>query len=163
VELGNFVHVLAAAFGLSALLVSSALAFAIVKYLGAAYLILLGVRRLLTPADAGPDAIPPKQDLTRTFWQGFVVAALNPKTALFFLAFLPQFASRARGPLAPQMLVLGMLFIVMAIVTDSCYALLAGAIGPGLRKNRHVARFDRYGAGSIYIGIGVTAALADRK
>jgi len=163
VELGTFVHVFAATFGLSALLVSSAMAFAVVKYLGAIYLIVLGVRRLTARAEPADARAPSSTDLRRTFWQGFFVAMLNPKTALFFLAFLPQFVSPARGPVAAQMLVLGLLFVLMPIVTDSCYALLARAVGPELRRSVRVARIERYGAGGVYIGLGLTAAFADRR
>ncbi len=103
VEIGNFFHVLAATFGLSAILLSSATAFAIVKYLGAAYLIYLGIRKLFSREEAAAAPTVESQSLRRAFWQGILVAALNPKTALFFFAFLPQFADSARGPIAPQM------------------------------------------------------------
>ncbi|HSD83688.1 MAG TPA: LysE family translocator, partial [Anaerolineae bacterium] len=102
IEVGNSVHVLAAALGLSALLLSSALAFSVVKYLGAAYLIYLGLRRLLSRDAAQPTATLQRQSLRRIFRQGVVVAVLNPKTALFFLAFLPQFVDPARGSAAAQ-------------------------------------------------------------
>jgi len=163
IEVGNFMHVLGATFGLSALLLSSALAFSIVKYLGAAYLIYLGVRRLLTRAETHADAAPQivRQDHRRIFKQGVLVAILNPKTALFFLAFLPQFVEPAIGPVALQMLMLGCLFVMMAIVTDGVYALMAGSIGRWLKNNRHVQRVERYGIGSVYIGLGLSVALAD--
>ncbi|HLF28336.1 MAG TPA: LysE family translocator [Anaerolineae bacterium] len=161
IEVGNLAHVLAATFGLSALLLSSALAFTVIKYLGAAYLMYLGLRRLLTRA--ATSATPPiiRQDLRRIFSQGVLVATLNPKTALFFLAFLPQFVEPARGSIAAQMLALGCLFVALAIVTDGLYALLAGTAGNWLRHNRRFARVERYGAGSIYLGLGVMLALSD--
>src|SRR5579864_2704070 len=129
VELGNSVHVLAATVGLSAILLTSAVAFTIVKYAGAAYLIYLGVRTLLTPVKTDvTDANAPTK-LTRMFSQGAVVAALNPKTALFFLAFLPQFVDSSKGSVSLQFLVLGLLFVNKATTTDSLYALLSGTAG----------------------------------
>jgi threonine/homoserine/homoserine lactone efflux protein len=163
VEVGNLFHVMAATLGLSALLLSSALAFTIVKYLGAAYLIYLGVRKLLSREALHPAASLQPQSLQRIFSQGVLVAALNPKTALFFFAFLPQFVDSSRGSVAGQMLALGCLFILMALITDSIYALLAGTIGRRLKDSPHFLRAERYVVGSVYIGLGVTAAFADAR
>ena len=161
IEVGNSFHVLAATLGLSAILLSSALAFTIVKYLGAAYLIYLGIRRLLTRDDGHEIARLQHQSLRRIFSQGVVVAALNPKTALFFLAFLPQFVDPSSGSVTLQLLTLGGLFVMMAIVTDGTYALLASTAGGWLKRNRSFLRTERYVVGSVYIGLGVTAALAE--
>ncbi|MEK7327462.1 MAG: LysE family translocator [Chloroflexota bacterium] len=161
IEIGNFFHVLAATFGLSAILLSSATAFAVVKYLGAAYLIYLGIRKLLSREEAGNVTTVEAQSHRRTFSQGVLVAVLNPKTALFFFAFLPQFADSTRGPIAPQMFVLGCIFVAMAIFSDGLYALLAGTAGQWLKGNRRFLQAERYIAGSVYIGLGVTAAFAD--
>ncbi len=161
IEVGNSVHVLAAAVGLSALLLSSALAFSIVKYLGAAYLIYLGLRRLLARDAVQPAAGLQRQSLRRIFRQGVIVAVLNPKTALFFLAFLPQFVDSSKGSVTAQLLTLGCLFVLMAIVTDSLYALLAGTAGQWLKGTRSFARAERYVVASVYICLGITAALAD--
>ena len=163
IETGNFVHVLAAALGLSVILVSSALAFSIVKYLGAAYLIYLGVRRLLTREPAHQPTTFQRQSLRRIFRQGVLVAVLNPKTALFFFAFLPQFVDSSKGPVSLQLLTLGCLFVLMAIVTDGLYALLAGSIGQWLKGTRTFLRFEWYVVGAVYIGLGLTAALAEAK
>lgn len=163
IHLGTIVHIGAAAIGLSALIVSSALAFAIVKYLGAAYLIWIGIRTLLT-RDAGPAApVVPAEPLHRIFRDGFVVNVLNPKTAIFFLAFLPQFVDPARGPLHWQILVLGFTFMALGILSDGMFALLAGAAGDFLRRNRRFLRFQRWFAGASFVGLGITAALAGRK
>ncbi|MBL8166313.1 MAG: LysE family translocator [Anaerolineae bacterium] len=159
VELGNLVHVLAAAAGLSAILLSSALAFDVVKYLGAAYLIYLGIRTLLTPI-ADVSAPVERKPLGKIFQQAVVVAVLNPKTALFFFAFLPQFIDPARGPVGTQILFLGALFVLLGTLTDGSYALAAGTAGAWLRGNPWFSRFQRYVAGTIYIGLGITAALA---
>ena len=163
IEVGNFVHVLAATLGLSAILVSSAMAFAIVKYMGAAYLIYLGVRRLLARETAVPLTTLQHQRLTHIFRQGVLVAILNPKTALFFFAFLPQFVDPTSGSVTMQLLALGCLFVLMAIVTDSLYALLAGTLGQWLRGTRTFVRIERYLIGTVYIGLGVMAALSGTK
>lgn len=161
IEVGNFVHVLAATLGLSAILVSSALAFSIVKYLGAAYLIYLGVRRLFSHEAGLQQSEFKRQGLGRIFRQGVLVATLNPKTALFFFAFLPQFVDSSKGSITLQLLTLGCMFVIMAIVTDSLYALLAGTIGLWLKRTRSFLRIERYVVGSVYIGLGFTAALTD--
>ena len=163
IEAGNFVHVLAATLGLSAILVSSALAFSVVKYLGAAYLIYLGVRRFLSQDAAHRPSTFERQSLRRIFRQGVLVAILNPKTALFFLAFLPQFIDSSTGSVTLQLLTLGCLFVLMAIVTDGLYALLAGTVGQWLKGNHSCLKVERYLVGSVYIGLGVMAALVDTK
>ena len=163
IESGNSVHVLAATLGLSALLMSSALAFTVVKYLGAAYLIYLGIRRLLSRDQGHEIARLQKQSLRRIYSQGVLVATLNPKTALFFLAFLPQFVDPSTGSITLQFLTLGGLFVLMAIVTDSMYALLASTAGSWLKQNKSFLRADRYIVGSVYIGLGVTAALSHKS
>ncbi len=163
IEVGNSVHVLAAALGLSALILSSALAFSIVKYLGAAYLIYLGLRRLFARDPIQQPAGFQRQSLRRIFRQGVIVAILNPKTALFFLAFLPQFVDPSQGSVTAQLLTLGCLFVLMAVITDSLYALLAGTAGQWLKGTRSFVRAERYVVGSVYIGLGITAALADAR
>ncbi len=165
VEVANFLHVVAAAFGLSALLMSSALAFSVVKYLGAAYLIYLGVRKLLVREELHQPEISGNRQLKRIFYQGLVVNLLNPKTALFFFAFLPQFADTTRGAVASQILLLGFIFVSLGVLSDGLYALLAGTVGHWLRGNLSFLRAQRYFAGTVYIGLGVTTALSgsDRK
>ncbi len=163
IHLGTIVHVTAAAVGLSALLVSSALAFAIVKYLGAAYLVWIGIRTLMAkdPDPERPEV--PAEPLRRVFRDGFVVNLFNPKTAIFFLAFLPQFVDPARGALHWQILILGLTFMGLGVMSDGMFALVAGAAGDFLRRNRRLLRFQRWFAGASFIGVGVTAALATRK
>jgi threonine/homoserine/homoserine lactone efflux protein len=163
IHLGTIVHILAAAVGLSALLVSSALAFAIVKYLGAAYLIWVGLRTLMAknPETGAPTA--PAAPLRRVFRDGFVVNLFNPKTAIFFLAFLPQFVDPARGALHWQILTLGLTFMGLGIMSDGMFALAAGTAGDFLRRNRRFLKFQRWFAGTSFVGLGVTAAFASRK
>jgi threonine/homoserine/homoserine lactone efflux protein len=160
IEIGNSVHALGAAVGVSAILLSSALAFSTVKYLGAAYLVFLGIRKLTAHDEAPGNLASEPQNLNHTFAQAIVVAVLNPKTALFFLAFFPQFVDHAAGSALGQTLFLGILFVTLATVTDSFYALLAGTTGRWLRNNQRFWRFQRYFAGTVYIGLGVTAAIS---
>jgi threonine/homoserine/homoserine lactone efflux protein len=158
IHIGTLVHVIGAAVGLSALIVASALAFSVVKYAGAAYLVYLGVRKLLE-RDTRITFERRSEPLRRAFARGIVVNVLNPKTALFFLAFLPQFIDADRGAVWSQALVLGLVFVCLGLVSDSLYALAAGSAAGILRRRRRVMR---YGSGLVYIGLGATAALAKR-
>lgn len=163
IGLGGFVHVAAATVGLSALLASSAVAFTVVKLLGAGYLMWLGLTRLFGPEEAGvADAAPPHA-LQRVFWEGVVVNVLNPKTALFFLAFLPQFVSPDRGPVAVQVLFLGILFVTLAILTDTVWALAAGSAAGWLRGRVRWRGAQRYLTGSVYLGLGLATAWAGNE
>ncbi len=161
IETGNLFHVLAATFGLSALLLSSATLFTLVKTLGAVYLIYLGIRKWINHEEHQTDLQPVDPNRKRIFSQGVTVAILNPKTALFFLAFLPQFVDIQRGNPSLQMLGLGIVFVLMACVTDSSYAMLAGTAGQWLKNNPRFWQGEKYVAGSIYIGLGLVAALAE--
>jgi threonine/homoserine/homoserine lactone efflux protein len=160
IESGNSIHVLAAAFGLSALVMASMTLFTVVKYLGAAYLVYLGVRQIINSKTLSLDTATAEPSHRRIYTQGFVVAVLNPKTALFFLAFLPQFVTAERGSIPLQMLGLGAIFLGMACVTDSLYALTASLVRAWLRTSRGFAFVQRYVAGGIYIGLGLFAALS---
>jgi threonine/homoserine/homoserine lactone efflux protein len=156
IQAGGLVHVIAATIGVSALLASSATAFSVVKYAGAAYLIYLGVRKLREP-DHGPERADEPVARKRLFWQGVVVNSLNPKTALFFLAFLPQFVDPDRGAVAPQVIALGVLFLVLAMLSDSTYAVVAGSVRGWLgERRRTITRVS----GLSYVGLGVLAALS---
>ncbi len=161
IETGNFVHVLAATLGLSAILLSSPVAFSAIKYLGAAYLVFLGIQRLLSQPRPAEATQTPPQSLRQIYTQGVVVAILNPKTALFFFAFLPQFVDPSQGPVTRQLFSLGCLFVLMALVTDSLYALAAGTASGWLKHSQAFAWVEQYLVGFIYIGLGVMAALAD--
>jgi len=161
IHAATLVHVFAAAVGLSAVLASSALAFSIVKYAGAAYLIWLGLRKLFGPAEiTSVDVALPRHSHARLFRDGFIVNLLNPKTALFFLAFLPQFVEVSRGYVAMQIAFLGFIFTALGLVTDGLYALAAGTAGNWLKRSRGFLRLERYVSGGLYIGLGVTAAFA---
>lgn len=162
----TLVHVLAAALGLSALLMSSALAFSIVKYAGAAYLIYLGLKKIFGRNDAAVfQQGLPRLSHARLFRDGFVVNLLNPKTALFFVAFLPQFVDVTRGRVVWQIVFLGLTFAVLGLITDGCYAMAAGTAGGWLKQSRGYQKVERYVSGSLFIGLGLTTALAgaDKK
>ncbi|HEY7653611.1 MAG TPA: LysE family translocator [Methylomirabilota bacterium] len=160
VHVGTLAHIFAAAAGLSALLAASATAFSVVKYLGAAYLIYIGVRRLLDRASITMGAAPRPKRLRRTFLDGVIVNVLNPKTALFFLAFLPQFVTVSRGHVGAQILGLGVVFVLLGAITDSAYALTAGSAARWLRGSPRFLASERWISGSLYIGLGVVAAMS---
>lgn len=158
VALGNLGNALAASVGLAALFAVSSLAFAIVKYAGALYLVYLGVQMLRSPSGEQSAAVPAAVPLQRIFRDGFVVALLNPKTTVFFAAFLPQFLNPGSPPMF-QSVALGFLFVAIAAATDSAYALAAGAAAPMLR-GKAVRSVGRRLGGGVFIGLGVFAALA---
>ncbi|MGH9844341.1 MAG: LysE family translocator [Blastocatellia bacterium] len=159
VEVGTLIHVAAAAFGISALLMSSALAFNLVKYAGAAYLIYLGVKTLLTREKIAEAETIEEKSLSRAFSQAVLVNVLNPKSAMFFFAFLPQFIDAERGAAATQILCLGAVVVALGFTSGSFYSLLAGSVGNLLRGNLRFLRAQRYFAGSVYIGLGAATAL----
>jgi threonine/homoserine/homoserine lactone efflux protein len=161
---GNFVHVVAATLGLSALLMSSAAVFTVVKYAGAAYLIYLGIREILERNEGDRlDETTQHRGLTNLYGQGVLVASLNPKTALFFLAFLPQFVDPARGPVTAQIALLGVLLVVITALSDTSYALLSGTVGNWFRGKARLARRRRLFSGTMYIGLGFSAALTGSR
>lgn len=159
VHVGTLAHIFAAAAGLSALLAASATAFSVVKYLGAAYLIYIGVRRLLDRSTKSLAPGEPKR-LRRAFLDGVVVNVLNPKTGLFFLAFLPQFVTVSRGHVGEQIVSLGVVFVLLGAVTDSLYALTAGSAAQWLRGKPRFLASERWISGGLYIGLGVAAAFS---
>lgn len=159
VETGNLVQVLAATVGLAAVVASSAEGFSVVKYLGAAYLILLGIRALIGNGDDADPAVAPARSPRRLYADGVIVGALNPKLALFLLAFLPQFIDPAVGPVWLQTLILGLIFNVLAAIGDSLFAVAAASAGGRLRGWLHSRRLAQT-SGIIYLGLGAVAALS---
>lgn len=158
VALGNFGNAVGASIGLAALFAISTLAFTVVKYAGALYLVYLGIQALRAPPARLNGEKPAPALLSGIFRDGFVVALLNPKTAIFFAAFLPQFISAGAEPIV-QSVALGALFVGIAAVTDTGYALAAGAIAPMLSRARGARSLGRYLTGSAFIGLGVFTAL----
>lgn len=156
-ELGNMVHVVAASAGLSAVLATSATAFNTVKWLGAGYLVFVGVRTLLMrPATMSGDST--SVSLKRSFTQGVVVNTLNPKVALFFVSYLPQFIDADKGAAWSQALVLGTVFVLIGCCTDGMYALTASALRNKLLTGRTLPIVQRYVAGTVFVALGVMAA-----
>lgn len=165
VAIGNFVNAMGASFGLAALFAVSALAFTIVKYAGAAYLIYLGIQALRKRETARErDSAPliTKRDLHHIFRDGLIVALLNPKTAIFFAAFLRQFID-SRGSVAVQSALLGAIFVAIAAITDSLYAFAASRIAPALSNAKHASAIGRYASGLTYIGMGLLAAFSPQR
>jgi threonine/homoserine/homoserine lactone efflux protein len=160
ISVGGLVHVVAATIGLSSLLASSATAFTIVKYAGACYLIFLGVRRLLTRERLEDEVARAPRSRRKLFADGVVVNVLNPKTALFFLAFLPQFVDPESGVASLQILALGLIFIVIALCSDSLWALAAGTLGSWLRRSRWYLGVKRWVTGTVFVGLGLSTVKA---
>jgi threonine/homoserine/homoserine lactone efflux protein len=161
VALGNLGAALAATAGLAALLALSTWAFAVVKYAGAAYLVYLGVQTLRArPSEASSHV--PAAPAARVFRDGVLVAFLNPKTALFFAAFLPQFIDPDSAPVRQSLLLAGV-FVAIAAVTDTLYSLLAGTLAPFLGRARAVRNGGRYLAGGTLIGLGILAAASSTR
>ena len=159
---GGLVHVAAATVGLSALIASSATAFTVVKLVGAAYLIAVGIRRILSGEGDESEPRALRAPLRRVYRQGVIVNVLNPKTALFFLAFLPQFVDPERGAVWPQVAVLGVLFVSVAVLSDMTYALVSDAIAGRIRRTGTGARVRRWLTGGVFVALGITAAAARR-
>lgn len=164
VNLGSAIHVLAAVAGLSVLLASSTYAYTVVKWLGVAYLAWIGVRTLLSDDTefATPEIEP--QSLWRIFTQGVVINVLNPKVAIFFLAFLPQFVDPTGANPALKTLVLGMTLVTIGLISDSVYALIGGGLGDLFRRRPGAARATRLTAGITYLTLaGLAAVSGDRS
>lgn len=161
-ELGNLMHVLAASVGLSAVLATSATAFNVVKWLGAGYLIFVGIRTLLV-RPAAIEGLSGSMSRRRSFLQGIVVNTLNPKVALFFVSYLPQFIDSDQGAAWSQALVLGIIFVAIGCITDASYALTASALRTVLVNGRSLPFVQRYVAGSVFIGLGLLATRASSR
>jgi len=165
VQTGALVHIAFAALGISAILASSAVAFSVVKWLGAAYLVWLGLKRIFGRDEGENEVAVEPARLSRVFSQGVIVNTLNPKTALFFLAFLPQFVDPARGAAWTQILLLGATFVILALCSDGLYALLSGTAGGWLRRRMKGVSFrrgQRLVSGGILIALGAVAAVSGK-
>jgi threonine/homoserine/homoserine lactone efflux protein len=159
IHTGSLVHIAAAVIGLTTLLATSATAFRAVKWAGAAYLVYLGVRIYLERDEEQEGPEPASTSMRRIFTQGFVVTLLNPKVTVFFLAFVPQFVDPTGGT-AAQVLVLGAIFLIIGVVMDGLYALVSGSFGDRLQRSGWWRRGRRWVSGSIYVALGVVAAVA---
>lgn len=164
VAVGSLVHVAAAAFGVSALLATSATAYSAMKWLGALYLLGLGIATL-RGEDPAPLPFGSRTGLrpARAFAQGVVVNVLNPKTALFFLAFLPQFVDVSAGAVEAQVLMLGSSFVLLGLVSDAAWVMVASALSRWLREHPAFPRWRRRVSGGVYLGLGMATGLAGRE
>ena len=156
---GTIVHITAATVGLSSLVLASKVAFDAVRYVGAAYLILLGIRRLLRRGQEEAAGVRRSRTLRRLYSQGLVVNLLNPKTIVFIFAFIPQFVDVGAGHVWLQILLLGLTFAGLGLMSDSLYAIVAGTVADRLRGTPLVARVERWFGGTVLIGLGVASAL----
>ena len=156
---GTIVHITAATVGLSSLVLASKVAFDAVRYVGAAYLVLLGIRRLLMRGAEEEAGGRPPRTLRRLYTQGLVVNLLNPKTIVFIFAFIPQFVDVGAGHVWLQILLLGLTFAGLGLASDSLYAVVAGTVADRVRGTPLVARVERWFGGTVLIGLGVAAAL----
>jgi threonine/homoserine/homoserine lactone efflux protein len=163
IHTGSIVHVAAAALGLSAILASSALSYGVVKYAGAAYLIWLGIRTIREPGEERVTGTGRNHSLARIYVQGVVVNVLNPKTALFFLAFLPQFVDVSKGSIPVQVVILGVTFILLGFVSDGTYALVSARVSKALAARRRSGAVRRWLPGVTLIGLGVASAITGRR
>jgi threonine/homoserine/homoserine lactone efflux protein len=162
ISTGDAIHSVMATFGLSAVLMTSALAFGIVKFAGAGYLVFLGIKSLLEKTDDLQVDAAPSISAARAYRQGVLTELLNPKTALFFLAFFPQFVHPARGLVIGQFAVLGFLFVAMSVVYISLVAMAAGHLAGWLRRHSRIGRWQGRFVGAIYLALGAKLALQER-
>ena len=151
ISFGTLAHVVAAALGLSAVLAGSAVAFQALKYVGAVYLVYLGIQTLRGTAPTPSGSVPLARSHRRLFWQAALVNLLNPKTALFFFAFLPQFIDPARGDAGPQVAFLGSLYVAMALVNDGAYVLLAGRLARWMQESPWASAVQRRTSGATLV------------
>lgn len=163
IHCGSLVHIAAASLGISSLLVSSALAFNVVKYLGAAYLVFLGIRTLFRREQGEVRGPRSQARRRRIFGEGIVVNVLNPKTALFFFAFLPQFVDVEQGHVGLQMLVLGLVFVALGLVSDGAWAVAAGVAAERLRARSGFLGARRWVSGGVYLGLGLVTAFSGHR
>jgi threonine/homoserine/homoserine lactone efflux protein len=160
---GGMVHVFAAAAGISIILAKSALAFAAVKYLGAAYLCFLGIRMILDARRDEAISLDTLPHAKNPFWQGVMTEVLNPKTALFFLSFIPQFVNHANGHVFAQFVVLGAISVTLNTTADVIVTMLAGPLGQRIRGSALFRSRQRTATGAIMIGLGTYLALGESK
>ncbi len=160
---GAFMHVIFAALGLSAILVASSTAFSVVKWIGAAYLFWLGIQALRSKgAIHSSDTEKPAESLKKVFKQGVFVAALNPKVAVFFLAFLPQFVEEGAGPAGAQLFLHGSLIIATAAFIEPPLVLIGGRLTNYISSNKRISRWMDRSLGALFVGLGIKLAISDR-
>lgn len=162
IAVGDMIHTMLAVVGLSAIILTSAFLFSMVKYLGAAYLIYLGLRAIFEKTTPKGPSATMQITAPAAFKQGILAEVLNPKTALFFLAFLPQFVRPENGSVFGQLAILGLIMVALGFFSTLCFALAAGRIGGLLRRNAAIVRWQGKVVGSIYCALGIRLALQER-
>jgi threonine/homoserine/homoserine lactone efflux protein len=162
IAVGDLAHTAMAVLGLSAILVASTILFNSIKYIGAAYLVYLGIKAIIERTEGLPDMHTATITVPQAFRQAVLAEILNPKSAIFFLAFLPQFVQTQKGAVPLQLMILGTLFVVMGLFSTMIFAIGAGRIGNFLRKNSAIARWQGKVVGAIYCALGIRLALQDR-
>jgi threonine/homoserine/homoserine lactone efflux protein len=162
VAAGDVFHTVMAMVGISAIIATSAMLFSIVKYIGAAYLVYLGIRAIIDRTPANPTAGALAISAGKAFRQAVLTEVLNPKTALFFLAFLPQFVRPENGSVMLQLMTLGIIFVLLGLFSTVVFAVSAGRLGNFLRRNPSVVKWQGKVVGGIYCALGVRLALQQR-
>ena len=163
IALGGLLQTSAVALGLTGLFLVVPIAYDVIKYVGAVYLVYLGIRAILNREELVRGSSSVKTSLARTFWQGTFTTLLNPKVAFFYLAFLPQFVDQAHGHIPVQLLVLGLLFNFTGLAVDTSIALLASLLGTWLQQHTGAAKVIRWLTGGVFIGLGVRLAFSQRQ
>lgn len=162
IAVGDVIHTVMTVVGLSAILLTSAFAFNLVKYLGAAYLVYLGIRAIMEKTEIASLNRAQLVTAPQAFKQAVLAEVLNPKSAMFFLAFLPQFVRPENGAVAIQLTILGLLFVAMGLLSTVAVALFSGGVGTFLRKNPAVRRWQGKFVGGIYCALGLRLALQEK-
>lgn len=162
IAVGDLIHTIMAVVGISAIVMASATLFTVVKYLGAAYLIYLGIRAMLEKVDIDYAVSGQKLTALVAFRQAVLAEVLNPKSAMFFLAFLPQFVKPENGAVWLQLSLLGVLFVLMGLTSTVAVAYGAGHMGTYLRKKPLIAKWQGKFVGSIYCALGVRVAMQEQ-
>jgi threonine/homoserine/homoserine lactone efflux protein len=162
IAVGDLVHTFFAAVGISAVVLASAFLFSIVKYLGAAYLVYLGLRAIFKKVNPNVPVSINSLDVKTAFRQAIILEILNPKSAMFFLAFLPQFVNPENGSVALQLIILGLLFVLMGLLTTIVVAISAARVGSFLQRNPLVMRWQDKAVGGIYCSLGLRLALQEK-
>ncbi|MES0131734.1 LysE family translocator [Mesorhizobium sp. M0029] len=162
VAAGDVFHTIMAMVGISAIIATSATLFSVVKYIGAAYLVYLGIRAIIERIPADPTAGALAISASKAFRQAVLTEVLNPKTALFFLAFLPQFVRPENGSVMLQLMTLGIIFVLLGLFSTVVFAVSAGRLGTFLRRNPSAVKWQGKVVGGIYCALGVRLALQQR-
>lgn len=160
---GGLLQTTAVALGISGIFLVVPFAYEIIKYIGAAYLVYLGIRFIINREELQASSHDKKADFRKTFFQGSLTTLLNPKVALFYVAFLPQFVDPARGHVSLQLLILGLLFNITGLAVDASIALLASLLGSWLKRRSRAAKIVPWVAGSVLVGLGVRLAFSGRQ